>query len=226
VIRRRAFTLLEIIVAVAVFSLTLTVLYSFGSQTTKSWGKIRRSQHQFGELMALDRTFDNMLTNAIPFLWPAPDKNVAGQETLVFAGRSDSLLLATLHRVSQEKTEGAIRFVHLSVQDGELLARYAPRPFWDWDEVSDLGTVSVLAKGVDHVFFQYADFSPDPSDEWGQRLEWTTEWDTDEDNPREEIPLAIMVTVVWQDGRTESWLRRTAGTAYRERFGKWNTRKE
>jgi hypothetical protein len=151
---------------------------------------------------------------------------VAGKETLVFEGLPDSLLLTTLHRVSQEKTEGAIRFVHLSVEDGNLVARYAPRPFWDWDEVSDLGAVSVLAKGVDRVTFQYADFMPDAGEEWGRRLEWTSEWDMDKDNPREEIPLAIMVTVVWQDGRTESWLRRTTGAAYRERFGKWNVRKE
>jgi hypothetical protein len=92
--------------------------------------------------------------------------------------------------------------------------------------VRDIGDVSVLARDVDHVSFQYADFAPDQEDDWNRRLEWVSEWDTDDEHPREEIPLAIMITVVWQDGRAESWLRRTAGEGYRERFGKWKPRTE
>jgi hypothetical protein len=30
-----------------------------------------------------------------------------------------------------------------------------------------------------------------------------------------------MMTLVWKDGRIESWLRRTMGNSYRERYGKW-----
>jgi hypothetical protein len=201
------------VVAVGVFSMALAVLYAFGQQTTKSWERIRRDQRRVADLMVLDRALDTMLCATVPFLWPDPDAPIAGKEKLVFEGRSDSLLLTTLHRVGSDDADGAIRFVHLEVVDGELVARYAPRPFWYW-------------RDVDHVSFQYADFAPDQEDDWNRRLEWVSEWDTDDEHPREEIPLAIMITVVWQDGRAESWLRRTAGEGYRERFGKWKPRTE
>ncbi|MBT3290552.1 MAG: type II secretion system protein [Victivallales bacterium] len=225
-IRRRRFTLLELIVAVAVFSLVMTVLYGFGRQVTVAWERMRRDQRAMARLMSLDRALDGILTNAVPFLWPEPDADVGSSEKLVFEGREDSLLLATLHRVSTEGTDGAIRFVRLALRDGDLVAEYAPRPFWDWNETGDGGETSVLARDVSNVSFLYADFLPDRDAAWEDRLEWFSEWDLDEDKPRQEIPLAIMVTVTWQNGNVESWLRRTAGQGYRERFGKWAPRKE
>lgn len=223
---RRRFTLIEVIVAVAIMTLVLVALHGFGRQVTHAWERMRRDQHRLGDLMTLDRALDGMLTNAIPFLWPEPDADVGAKEALVFAGRSDSLLLTTLNRSVTADSDGAIRFALLSVEDGELVARCHSRPFWDWREVGEAGQVSVLATGVDRVEFAYADFNPDDNAEWDDRLEWTSEWDVDDERPRQEIPLAIMVTVVWQDGRVESWLRRTAGQGYRERFGKWAPRKE
>ena len=41
------------------------------------------------------------------------------------------------------------------------------------------------------------------------------------ESERTDLPLAIMVTVHWQDGRVESWLRRSMGNGYRERYGRW-----
>jgi len=225
-VTRRRFTLIEVIVAVAIMTLVLVALHSFGRQVTHAWQRMRRDQHRLGDLMTLDRALDGMLTNAVPFLWPEPDADAGAKDTLVFAGRSDSLLLTALHRSVAADSDGAIRFVLLSVEDGELVAHYHSRPFRDWRDVAEVGQVSVLASGVDRVEFAYADFNPDDDAEWDGRLEWTSEWDMDEDNPREEIPLAIMVTVVWHDGQVESWLRRTAGQGYRERFGKWAPRKE
>ena len=34
------------------------------------------------------------------------------------------------------------------------------------------------------------------------------------------------MTVNWKDGRSETWIRRTMGNSYRERFGKWEPQDE
>ncbi len=223
---RRRFTLIELVVALLILSLTMGALYSFGRQVTLSWERLRRDQRRLADLMTLDRALDTLLANAVPFLWPDPEDANPGKERLLFEGRRESLLFATLHQPSPDDDEGGIRFVVLSLHDGNLLANYHSRPFRDWRDAGEGGRVAVLAPNVKQLSFQYADFSPAAEAEWGDRLEWVAEWDVDKDKPRQEIPLAILVTVVWQDDRIESWLRRTSGQGYRERYGKWQPRKE
>lgn len=223
---RRRFTLIELVVALTILSLTMGVLYGFGRQVTHTWERMRRDQRRLADLMSLDRALDTMFANAVPFVWPDPDARRQRQERLVFEGRPESLLFATLHRPDPEGDEGAIRFVALSLRDGNLVADYHARPFRDWHETGDRGRTAVLARDIQRISFQYADFSPDEEADWSGRLEWVGEWDLDEDRPRQEIPLAILITVLWEDGRIESWLRRTAGQGYRERFGKWSPRSE
>ena len=42
-------------------------------------------------------------------------------------------------------------------------------------------------------------------------IEWEETWDTDE---HDGLPLAIQMKIEWQDGTTQYWLRRQAGTSY------------
>jgi len=110
--------------------------------------------------------------------------------------------------------------------DGDLLAHYQQRPFLTWDGLSD-GPVetSVLSHGVASIEFLYVDLVDEADD-----VEWLADWqpeDEDEDGKKrktDQLPLAVMVTVRWQDGRTESWLRRTSGSGFRERYGQWKPR--
>ena len=110
-------------------------------------------------------------------------------------------------------------FLELFLEDGELKALYTDRPFINWEDIADdRKKVSVISTGVESISFLYADFSSDVSDEWKDRLFWRDSWET-EDSERKDIPLAIQIRVKWQDGREESWLRRTMGNSYRERYG-------
>ena len=47
---------------------------------------------------------------------------------------------------------------------------------------------------------------------------WTDNWEN-VDSERTDLPLAILFHVIWDDGREESWLRRTTGNSFRERYG-------
>ena len=71
---------------------------------------------------------------------------------------------------------------------------------------------------MNRVDFLYADWHPDTG------LEWREEWNAE--NERFEVPLAIYAAVYWDDGRQESWLRRTAGSGQFERLGNWEPRKD
>lgn len=203
---RRQFTLLEIVLAVAVFMLTVTVLVAFSQAVTDAWLRLQREQDRFAELLTLDRVLDGILSGVVPFVW----RDEEGRPLPAFQGDPDRVRLAVRHRAADSR-QGGLRFVALYLEDGELLARHRNRPFLDLDYGDEQEQISVLAEAVDNVLFLYADLVD------GEVLEWVEEWDLQ----REDLPLAILVYVHWQDGRLESWLRRTAGSGWHERWGRW-----
>jgi hypothetical protein len=221
--QRSAFTLLELIVAVSIFMMIAVTLLSYSSETTRSWARILVERNRFQELLDLDRSIDNILSHAVPFLWPDPDADLY-QELPFIVALPNSLRIAYLHRLN-DLEEGAIRFVELAIKDNQLCATYSDRPFLYWEDAGDRVWTSVLAREVESLSFLYADWSDDSSSLWENRLLWLNEWETAE-SEREDIPLAIMMTLIWKDGRIESWLRRSTGNAYRERYGKWDPQKE
>jgi type II secretory pathway component PulJ len=213
--RRRRFTLVEVIIAVTIFLLVVGLMVGFGREMSRSWERLRAEQARFRELLALDRTLDALLSNGVPFQWPDAD----GEAVPFFVGRADAVRLASLQPLI-DLEEGSLRFSVIFVDNGELIVSYTARPYLD---EPDPGAVrqAVLARGVERIEFAYADQSNDESGRWSERAVWEDEWKED----RSELPLAIMATVTWQDGRVESWLRRI-GSGYRERWGKWAPAKD
>ena len=216
---RRAFTLIELVIAIGVFAMVAVALFAYSSNVADSWSRLSVERNRFSELMELDRAVESIIPNAIPFNWRDPAEETIVERPFIVA--TDSMLrLAYLHRLN-DADEGAIRFVEIKVEENELTATYTDRPFLDWENApADRIRTSVLATGVESVAFQYADHINDAAMDWNERLFWQSEWETEE-SERTDIPLAILMTVQWQDGRTESWLRRTMGVSYRERFGTW-----
>jgi len=202
----RRFTLLELAVALIVFTMLAGVLFGFSREVTRSWGRLQAEQRRFAGLMALDRALDSILANAVPFMWRDEDNVPA----LLFLGESDRLRLAYLHQINNVE-DGGLRFLELRVRDNRLEAVYRERPSLDWEEDAEFAKVSLLADNVEEVLFEYADWIKD------EGIDWVDEWDPE----RKDMPLAVIVQVRWQDGRVESWLRRTAGAGFHERWGKW-----
>ncbi len=220
--RAHAFTLLELIIAVAVFSMVAVALFTFSSGVSGAWAQLTSERGRFSETLQLDRAVNSIFPYAVPFTWRDPDSET--NQELPFIVATDSMLrIAYLHQFNDAE-EGALRFVQIELRDGDLVATYADRPFINWDTApQDRIQTSILASGVASVSFQYADHVNDPAEEWRARLFWRTDWDDpdDEDDDREDIPLAIQMSVQWADGRAETWLRRTMGVSYRERYGTW-----
>ncbi|MBO4344770.1 MAG: hypothetical protein J5833_03380 [Victivallales bacterium] len=218
--RRRVFTLLELIIAVTVFMMVSVALFTFSSQVNDTWSRLTVERNRFNELLVMDRVIDGILSNAVPFMWRDTGDELNGTMPFIVADE-DRLRIAYLHRLN-DANEGALRFVEIYLEDGDLMVTYADRPFIDWSEIADdRRKTSLLTTEVESLFFEYADWSSDVGVDWPERLFWRAYWETD-DSARTDIPLAIKMTVTWRDGRQECWLRRTTGNSFRERYGTYN----
>ena len=216
--RRRPFTFLELMIATSILAMVAAALFAYSQNVSKSWQQIIRERNRMLELMNLDRTIDAVLANAVPFLW----RDDGGEENETFpfiVADPNGLRIAYLHPI-HDATEGAIRFAEFILQDGALYLQYSDRPFYDWDQAADRTQRVLLAEEVADLRFLYLDWT-DADDEWKNRALWLDQWETD-DTERQDIPLAIAMKVVWADGRSHTWLRRTLGNSFRERYGKWN----
>ena len=203
-----SFTLVEMVVAMAVMLMVAMVIGSAGKIFYDGYSQAVRVSERLKEYMAIDRLWDGAVRNAVPFKWTDEDN----QSRFVFEGTEDELLFTALRR-ADGNTPSALIFIRIKLEEEQLVAYYSfyPRPPWD-DELNDDEsnfTREVLADKVASVTFQYAE-------EGEEEIEWEETWEEDEHNA---IPLAIRMTVEWTDGRRESWLRRTAGTSLNSNFG-------
>ena len=206
---RRRFTLIEMVVAMAVMVVVAMIIGTASATFYNAYQRSGRSISRLETCIAIDRIFDTLVRNAIPFKWPDEDNT----SRFIFEGNADSLLFTTLRR-SYGQDPGGILFVRLLVEDEMLIAEYSSSPILPWSEDDDDRGIEreVLARNIESVSFQYAETAEE--DEGG--IEWLETW---EEEDHEAIPLAIRMTVQWTDGRKEYWLRRTAGNAKESTFG-------
>lgn len=204
---RCCFTLIEMVVAMAVMVVVAMIV---GTASVTFYNAYQRSARNVAHLetcLAIDRIFDTLIRNAIPFKWFDEDNT----SRFVFEGNADSLLFTCLRR-SYGKDTGGILFVRLLVEDEQLIAEYSSSPILPWSEDDEDRGIEreIIAKNIDSITFQYAETEEE------EGVEWLETWEEEE---HEAIPLAIRMTVQWTDGRTEYWLRRTAGNAKESTFG-------
>ena len=206
-----AFTLVEMVVAMAVMLMVAMIIGSAGKVFYDGYNRAVKTSTRLKEYMAIDRLWDGAVRNAVPFKWKDEDN----ESRFVFEGKEDELLFTALRR-ADGNTPSALIFIRLKLEEEELVAYYSfyPRPPWD-DELNDDPenfTREVIATNVASVTFQYAEEGAEDDEE----IEWFETWEEEEHNA---IPLAIRMTVEWTDGRKEYWLRRTAGTSRNSNFG-------
>ena len=208
---KKNFTLIEMVVAMAVMLMVAMIIGSAGKIFYDGYNRAVRATGRLQEYMAIDRIWDGAVRNAVPFKWVDSE----GVSRFVFAGEPDTVMFTSLRR-ADDQAPGALIFIRLRLEDEELVAYYSfyPRPPWDdeYDEDPRYFTREVIAANIASIAFQYAEESE--SDE--AEVEWFDVWDEDE---HAAIPLAIRMTVEWKDGRREYWLRRTAGTSLHSSFG-------
>ena len=211
-IRKRSnFTLLEVMIAIGLFAVLAITCVSLMTTLTGSLAAQQERSAHVDKLVSLDKTLKKMFTNMVQFTWRDQDN----ERLPHFLGTSDSIRFAYLNRVNNLQ-DGGLRFVDIYVDDeARLVARYQNRPYRNAEEINEDAYFSVLAENVDSIMFNYASVEEERSS--SEYLEWLQEW-SDE---RLDIPLAVMITINWTTNGSETFLWRTAGNSFYERWGAW-----
>ena len=202
--KKRIFTLVELIAAMAVLAL-------IGSAAAAALAGFQRSHDKVATLSArlernrkLDKVAE-LMGNMVPFFWR--DETDDNQEHLVFEGMENELWFSAM-RLPDSQGRGAFIFVRLYINDDNALAcDYKDTPMLPWleqDEQSNVKTV-ILAENVENLIMTYADY-----DEDGE-IEWLEVWDQDDEEYEDCLPAAVGFTIEFEDGERLSYLRRTAG---------------
>ncbi|MDR0933170.1 MAG: hypothetical protein LBM70_09165 [Victivallales bacterium] len=204
-LNKQKFTIVELAIAMAILVVVALIV---GTASATFYNGYRRSvkvTERLNTLLTIDRVMDQNIRNLIPFRW----RDETDQLRFVFEGKSDSLHFTTLRR-TYGSDRGALLFVRLRVEDGDLIAEYSSYPRLPWEEegVQEY-TREVIATNIRQISFLYAE-------QGDEEIEFENSWEEEEHSA---TPLAIQMTIEWLDGSTEQWLRRTAGSSAYSTFG-------
>ena len=204
---KRFFTLIELVAALTVASFVVLITGTAAMSFWKTWEASSGLTARLEEYRKIDTVMDTLVRNAVPFNWTDREGTNDTTSDLLFDGREDLLFFTGIRR-AYAGSEGSLLFVRIRLEDGDLVADSSLYPRFPWlEDQTDADmpwTREVLARKVQSVTFLYADRNDNGELVWEE-----AEWDREE---KKYLPLAVRMTVVWEDGTSESWLRRTAGS--------------
>lgn len=212
---KKPFTLVELVAAMVVMVFVGLIIGTASSAFYKAYERSVRMASYLSTCQNIDRIMDTAVRNMIPFPW----QNDSDETKIVFEGKTDSLFFTARRRLAQGDNSGFF-FIHLKLEDDKLVARYHTLPRFPWMEEGKYEfKQEVLAENVKSISFLYAKLDD-------EEVVWEDEWeDYDPEELQENdsdvlmIPLAVQLTVEWNNGEKEVWLRRTAGVSKYSRLG-------
>ena len=210
---KRFFTLVELAAALTVAGFVVLITGTAAMSFWKTWEAASSLTARLEEFRKIDTVMDTLVRNAVPFNWTDRDGTNDTSSDILFDGQENELFFTSLRR-AYAGSEGSLLFIRIRLEEGDLVADCSLFPRFPWlvqDEDDMPWTREVLARNVRSVSFLYADRSDNGELEWEE-----AEWDREE---KSFLPLAIRMTVVWEDGTEESWLRRTAGSGASSVYG-------
>ena len=214
--RIRRFTLVELVAAMAIMIFVALIIGTASAAFYNAWKRSVRVTDRLKVRQNIDRIMDSCVRNMIPFSWKDEDD----KEQVVFMGSKEEIFF-TARRRAAEGDNSAFLFIRLKVNEKQqLVAEYNTLPRFPWQEENKYEMKrEVLAENIMSVSFLYASLE-------NEEIVWNEDWE--EYDPEEtqddqtdilQIPLAVQMTVEWQDGTAEVWLRRTAAVSRHSRFG-------
>ncbi|MBR4666230.1 MAG: hypothetical protein IKO93_20355 [Lentisphaeria bacterium] len=214
--RIRCFTLVELVAAMAIMIFVALIIGTASAAFYNAWRRSVRVTDRLKVRQNIDRIMDTCVRNMIPFSW----KNEDDEEQVVFMGSREEMFF-TARRRAAEGDNSAYLFIRLKVNEKQqLVAEYHTLPRFPWQEE---GTYEmkreVLADNIISISFLYASLND-------EEIIWDEDWEEYDPEAAQDdqtdillIPLAVQMTVEWQDGTREVWLRRTAAVSRYSRFG-------
>ena len=211
--KKRAFTLVEVMVASGIFAIVCLVCMKLSSGVLMNYQAQKERSHKIQELITLDKTFRKMISNMVPFSWRDEDDF----KVPFFVGLNNTMRFAQLNRINRSE-DGGMRFVELSLnENNQLVAYYQTRPFTFGTELTEgKSYLSILGEEIESVEFFYVSAEEGTND--SSELIWLEEWQ----EMREDIPLAVLMKIRWLDQSEENFMWRTSGNSYYERRAGWD----
>jgi prepilin-type N-terminal cleavage/methylation domain-containing protein len=194
------FTLLEVIISMSIFLMIMLTIGMGTMSILKTWDRVQIHSKNLRKLQLIDRVVSPSFKNAIPLNWHDNDGGIAS----TFLGEESIVSFAYLHRINRT-SEGGIRFLKLYLINGKFIAAYSNTPMLNMSGDNQNLKKEVLSENVRSISFNYAYLDKG-------EITWTNIWE--EQGYR--IPKAIQLTVEWENGESETWLRRTAGNGFKE----------
>jgi type II secretory pathway component PulJ len=201
---KRYFTLLELVLATTVLMMIMVSVAMAFTGIYRTWAKMVKLHDKITNLLLVDRIADGPMRNAVPFSWKDQNK----KDRFIFKGDPSELVFSYFHRIN-EPEQGGLRFLILRVENGALVAEHRKTPILWWENDNSNLDKEIIMESLRSISFLYADLK-------GGEIIWLEDWD--EENAKN-IPLAVQMRLEWDDGTQEVWLRRTAGSGFRETHG-------
>ena len=213
--RKKPFTLVELVAAMAVMIFVALIIGTASSAFYNAWRRSVRLSAHLNTCQNIDRVMDSTVRNMIAFPWQDESDNTQ----IVFEGKSDSMFFTSRRRLSKGDNS-AFFFIRLKLEDDKLIAEYHTLPRFPWTEEEKYPMErEVLSENVKNISFLYAKLED-------EEVVWEEEWSAydpeemqENENDVQMIPLAVQLTVEWNNGEKEVWLRRTAGNSKYTRLG-------
>lgn len=203
----RKFTLLEVVLAMAIFVLVTSIAIMALDSTNRTLRKVTRVSKRLEARQRIDRLVNRAFKNAVNFTWQ--DDNLSRQ--MIFSGKADALLLCYLHRIDPVQHSG-LRFLKLFLDADNLVAEYSSIPILPWQDNANNLHREIIATGIKQLSFSYANIAPD-----NRQIDLQSSWDN---KVTPYIPLGIQLEIEWNDNRRDVWFRRTAGAGYGQQLGR------
>ncbi len=205
------FTMVELVAATAIMMMVSTIIAFASHSFFKALSSAELATEKLKTRLAIDQVMDTCFRNMIPFNWEYDDET--DDTNQVFMGESNYIHFTTLRR-SYDEDSGNLFFIRIYVDnDSQLIAEYSKYPRLPWmDDTDDMPyEMEVLATNVDTVSFLYAGVYED-----NETVLWREYWNREDYNF---IPHAVQMTVKWNDGTEECWLRRTTAAGGNSVYG-------
>ena len=117
--QRSNFTLIELVVAIAILAVVAGIIGMAGVSFYDGYKRAVNTTTRLKQFMAIDNLMDTHIRNMVPFKWKDED----GSSRLLFNGEENQIFFTTLRR-SYGDNPGALLFVRVFVEEEKLIVRH------------------------------------------------------------------------------------------------------